>query len=209
MGSNIAQKRAAKAQRRKAIVAGKRKAEVAATGGSLAERVRRATAGRIARCALQESLGRLGFGMLILVRESAEGGLSMGGFLLDAYHGVKDVVFRSIDELGLDRFYEMVAESGALEPIEPADARKLLHEAVARAQALGIRPHRDYAVVEALFGDVRVEDSTVTIPVPGWGADTPGLPASDEVADPVAIADSPDDAKSVVEPAPAPMDPKG
>ena len=47
MGSNIAQKRAAKAKRRKAIVAGKRKAEIAATGGSLAERVRRATDGRI------------------------------------------------------------------------------------------------------------------------------------------------------------------
>ena len=51
MGSNIAQKRAAKAQRRKAIVTGKRKAEITATGGSLVERVRRATAGRICRAA--------------------------------------------------------------------------------------------------------------------------------------------------------------
>jgi hypothetical protein len=207
MGSNIAQKRAAKAQRRKAIVAGKRKAEIAATGGSLAERVGRATAGGIFRCALQESLGRLGFGMLILVRESAEGALSMGGFLIDAHHGVKDVVFRPIDGPELDRFYAMVAESGALAAIEPADARKLLHEAVARAQALGIRPHRDYAVVEALFGDVRIEDSTVTIAVPGWGADTPGSPASDEVAD------SADDGNSVVEslvePGPTPMDREG
>jgi hypothetical protein len=209
MGSNIAQKRAAKAQRRKAIVAGKRKAEIAATGGSLAERVRRAAAGRIVRSALQESLGRLGFGMLILVRESAEGGLSMGGFLLDAYHGVKDVVFRPIDGPELDRFYEMVAESGALVAIEPADARKLVHEAVARAKALGIRPHRDFVTVEALFGDVRIEDSTVTIAVPGWGADTPGLPASDEVAEPVAVAESPDDGNNAVEPRPAPLDREG
>jgi hypothetical protein len=208
MGSNIAQKRAAKAQRRKAIVTGKRKAEIAATGGSLAERVRRATAGRILRCALQESLGKLGFGMLILVRESAEGALSMGGFLLDAYLGVKDVVFRPIDGPELDRFYAMVAESGALVAIEPADARKLLHEAVARAQALGIRPHRDFVTVEALFGDVRIEDSTVTIPVPGWGADTPGLPARDEVAEPVAVAESPDDGNTARESPPAPMDPK-
>jgi hypothetical protein len=209
MGSNIAQKRAAKAQRRKAIVAGKRKTEIAATGGSLVERVRRATAGRIMRCALQDSLGRLGFGMLILVRESAEGALSMGGFLLDAHYGIKDVVFRPIDEPELDRFYAMVAESGALVAIEPADARKLLHDAVARAQALGIRPHRDYAVVEALFGDVRIEDSTVTVPVPGWGTETPGLPAKDEAADPVAVADSPDYGNTADDPAAARIDRDG
>jgi hypothetical protein len=209
MGSNIAQKRAAKAQRRKAIVAGKRKAEIAATGGSLAERVRRATAGKIMRCGLQESLSRLGFGMLILVRESAEGALSMGGFLLDAHYGVKDVVFRPIDAPELDRFYAMVAESGALVAIEPADARKLLHEAVARGLALGIGPHRDYAVVEALFGDVRIEDSTVTIPVQGWGAETPGLPPRDEAPDAVAVADSPDDGNTADESAAAPMDREG
>jgi len=180
MGSNIAQKRAAKAQRRKAVVAGKRKAEIATTGGSLAERVRRAAGGRIFRSAVQESLGRLGFGMVILVRETAEGGLLMGGFVIDTHYGVKDVVFRPMAEDDLNRLYEMVADTGAFTPIEPADARKLLHEAVARAQALGIRPHRDFATVEAIYGDVRIEDSTVSIPVPGWGTDTPGLPAAPE-----------------------------
>jgi len=180
MGSNIAQKRAAKAQRRKAIVAGKRKAEIAATGGSLVERVRRAAGGRIFRSAMQESLGRLGFGMVILVRQDAEGGLLMGGFVIDTHYGVKDVVFRPMTEVELDRLYEMVAETGAFTPIEPADARKLLQEAVARAQALGIRPHRDFPAVEAIYGDVRIEDSTVTIPMPGWGSDTPGLPATQE-----------------------------
>ena len=180
MGSNIAQKRAAKAQRRKAIVAGKRKAESAATGGSLAERVRRASTGRIFRSAVQESLGRLGFGMVILLRESAEGGLLMGGFVIDTHYGVKDVVFRPMTEDALNQLYEMVTDTGAFTPIEPADARKLLHEAVARAQALGIRPHRDFATVEAIYGDVRIEDSTGIPSVPGWSSDRPGLPAVQE-----------------------------
>jgi hypothetical protein len=184
MGSNIAQKRAAKAQRRKAIVADKRKAEIAATGGSLVERVRRATEGRIFRSAVQESLGRLGFGMVILVRESAAGELAMGGFLLDAHEGVKDAVFRPLGAVELDRFYEMVAETGAFGPIEPADARKLLHEAVARAQALGIRPHRDFTTVEAIYGDVRIEDSTGIPAVAGWGPDRLGAQAGEEGAPP-------------------------
>jgi len=184
MGSNIAQKRAAKAQRRKAIVADKRKAEIAATGGSLVERVRRATEGRIFRSAVQESLGRLGFGMVILVRESAAGELAMGGFLLDAHEGVKDAVFRSLGAVELDRFYEMVAETGAFGPIEPADARKLLHEAVARAQALGIRPHRDFTTVEAIYGDVRIEDSMGIPAVAGWGPDRLGAHAGEEGAPP-------------------------
>ena len=185
MGSNIAQKRAAKAQRRKAIVAGKRKAEIAATGGSLVERVRRATEGRIFRSAVQESLGRLGFGMVILVRESAAGELAMGGFLLDAHYGVKDVGLPPPDgAVELDRFYEMVAETGAFGPIEPADARKLLHEAVARAQALGIRPHRDFTTVEAIYGDVRIEDSTGIPAVAGWGPDRLGAQAGEEGAPP-------------------------
>ncbi len=184
MGSNIAQKRAAKAQRRKAIVTGKRKAEITATGGSLVERVRRATEGRIFRSAVQESLGRLGFGMVILVRESAAGELAMGGFLLDAHEGVKDAVFRSLGAVELDRFYEMVAETGAFGPIEPADARKLLHEAVARAQALGIRPHRDFTTVEAIYGDVRIEDSMGIPAVAGWGPDRLGAHAGEEGAPP-------------------------
>ncbi|MFI5016704.1 MAG: hypothetical protein ACHQHK_02040 [Dongiales bacterium] len=184
MGSNIAQKRAAKAQRRKAIVTGKRKAEITATGGSLVERVRRATEGRIFRSAVQESLGRLGFGMVILVRESAAGELAMGGFLLDAHEGVKDAVFRSLGAVELDRFYEMVAETGAFGPIEPADARKLLHEAVARAQALGIRPHRDFTTVEAIYGDVRIEDSMGIPAVAGWGPDRLGAHAGEVGAPP-------------------------
>lgn len=184
MGSNIAQKRAAKAQRRKAIVTGKRKAEITATGGSLVERVRRATEGRIFRSAVQESLGRLEFGMVILVRESAAGELAMGGFLLDAHEGVKDAVFRSLGAVELDKFYEMVAETGAFGPIEPADARKLLHEAVARAQALGIRPHRDFTTVEAIYGDVRIEDSMGIPAVAGWGPDRLGAHAGEEGAPP-------------------------
>ena len=149
---------------------------------------------------MQESLGRLGFGMVILVRESAEGALSMGGFLIDAHHGVKDVVFRPIDgpRTGSDstRWWPRAAPSP---PIEPADARKLLHEAVARAQALGIRPHRDYAVVEAMFGDVRIEDSTGDPGRSPAGAPTPGLPATEEAGLP-AESGEPQDAGEVPPP---------
>jgi len=41
-----------------------------------------------------------------------------------------------------------------LKEVDPSYARKLLREAAAWAQSVGFPPHRDFAVVEQMFGDV-------------------------------------------------------
>ena len=44
-----------------------------------------------------------------------------------------------------------------LAPVEPSYARKLLRDAAAYAQSLGLGAHADYAAVEPLFGDVSAD----------------------------------------------------
>ena len=39
-------------------------------------------------------------------------------------------------------------------PVEPAYARKLLHDLTVWARSQGFSPHRDYAKIESLFGAV-------------------------------------------------------
>ena len=158
MGSNIAQKRAAKAQRRKAIVEGKRKAEIAATGGSLAERVRRAVQGKIVQCAVQDSLAEAGHGMMLLVREDPQGGFAVANFLVDSWSGAKDVLFRRLDIEALNHMHDAMEATGPVSPMTPGGARAVLRQMVKMAAARGIRPHKDYAAVEALFGDVVPEE---------------------------------------------------
>lgn len=66
MAINIGARRAAKAQRRKAVVAEKRKAETQA--GSLAGQVRLTLANPIQHCLLSDSLFESGMGMLVVAR---------------------------------------------------------------------------------------------------------------------------------------------
>src|SRR3984893_15960799 len=94
MASNMAAKRAAKANRRKAIVAEKRKAEMFAD--SLAERVRRAARVPIQYCLLTDGLFGLGIGTMILARGVTADALSVAIFLVDVHClGIKDVMFRT------------------------------------------------------------------------------------------------------------------
>jgi hypothetical protein len=157
MGSNIALRRAAKALRRKAIVAQKRKAEQLAT--SLPERVRRAATTPIQHCLLNAKLFDNGMGTLMLARgTSRTGQLAVASFLIDALClGVKDVMFRSI---GADEFADYVAMAGLVEPLKPVDprhARKFLRELVGWSRAIGFSPHPEFAAVEPIFGDVNAD----------------------------------------------------
>jgi hypothetical protein len=47
-------------------------------------------------------------------------------------------------------------------PVEPAYARKLLHDLTTWSQSQGFWPHRDYAKVEPLFGAVNATASHAT-----------------------------------------------
>ena len=91
---------------------------------------------------------------MLLVRKTGLRSLAIGGFLVDAYClGVKDAFFRELDDEDLDRFLNGARATAPLASVEPAYARKLLRDAAAYAQSLGLPPHADYAAVEPLFGD--------------------------------------------------------
>jgi hypothetical protein len=156
MASNIAARRAAKANRRKAVVAEKRKAEM--LEGSLAARVRRAANVPIQECLLPEGLFEDGIGALILARGTSPDYLNVGVFLVDvSCLGVKDVFFKS---LGPEEYELLLAGTSAtqsLTQVDPSHARKLLRDVTAWSGSFGFSPHRDYAAVEALFGDVSAD----------------------------------------------------
>lgn len=159
MAINMALKRFKKAQRRKQQVAEKRKAE--ALGGSLPMRVRKAAQAPIACCLLTASLFEGGMGTLTLAR--GHGHFAVGSFLLDVWClGIKDVMFKSVDADALDVMVAALGASAPTETVDPSYARKLLRELAAWSQSIGFAPPVDFALVEALFGDVDANASDAT-----------------------------------------------
>jgi len=158
MAVNMAQKRAKKAQKRKLVVTEKRRAE--AVANSLPARVLRAAEAPIQYCFLGESLFEIGMGTLVLARGFSRDYLTIGSFLLDSYClGIKNVMF---DPISGEKFEDYMEAMGAAEPmidIDPAAARKLLRDLAGWSQSIGFAPHRDFAAVERMFGDVSADAS--------------------------------------------------
>lgn len=151
MATNMALKRGRKAQLRKQQVAEKRKAE--ALEMSLPNRVLGAAEAPIQHCLLPTNLFEVGMGPLILARGATPDYLTMSAFLLDVFClGIKDVAFRKIEGEALA--YYLDAAGTPMAAVEPSLARKLLRDLAAWSQSIGFVPHRDFAVVERLFGDV-------------------------------------------------------
>jgi hypothetical protein len=160
MASNIALRRAAKAARRKTVVAEKRKAEM--LEGTLAARVRRAANAPIQECLLPDNLFETGIGTLILARGISQDYLNIGVFLVDvSCQGVKDVHFHSCGSEELELLIETTSVTQPLVAVDPSHARKLLRDVTVWSGSIGFSPHRDFAAVEALFGDVRAEGCDV------------------------------------------------
>lgn len=156
MATNIALKRAKKAQRRKQVVVEKRAAE--ALDGGLAGQVRRAAGTPIQHCLLSKALFDDGMGTLLLARGVTPYDVALGTFLLDAYClGIKDVMFGVVDEDEFEMYVETMGAASPLISVEPTYARKLLRELAAWARSIGFPPQRDFAAVEQLFGDVSAD----------------------------------------------------
>jgi hypothetical protein len=153
-----AQRRHAKATKRKKILEQRHRLEAQDAGGGLAREVRRAAAAPLHACLLQQSVLQSGVGMVFLSRKIAARDLALGGFLVDAYClGVKDAMYRELDEGEMDELLEEASATAPLTPVDPPYARKLLRDAAAYARSLGLPPHADYAMVEPLFGDVAAD----------------------------------------------------
>lgn len=163
MAVNMALKRARKAQRRKQVVAQKRRAETLET--SLPARVLRAAQAPIQHCLLTEDLFEMGMGTLILARGVTTHHLAVGSFLIDAFClGIKDVIFESVESEFFEFYVEATDMGAPLVSVDPDYARKLLREVAAWSQSIGFPPHRDFAAVERLFGDVSADESDADFP---------------------------------------------
>lgn len=155
MAGNLVQKRAKKAQRRKLLVAEKRKAEALET--SLPARVLRASRAPIQHCLLSEPLFDDGIGTMILARGEAPDDVAFGSFLVDVFClGIKDVMFE-VDSEAFRRTVDAMDLASPLVAVEPDYARKLLCDLAHWSRSIGFEPHAEFAVVERLFGDVSAD----------------------------------------------------
>jgi hypothetical protein len=160
MAINMALKRARKAQRRKQVVAQKQRAEALAAG--LPARVLRASQAPIQHCLVTEALFETGMGTLILARGATPHHLAFGAFLLDVFClGIKDVTFALLESDEFDRYVDVTDAGSPLASVDPSEARKLLRDLASWSQSIGFPPHRDFAPVERLFGDVGADESEV------------------------------------------------
>jgi hypothetical protein len=163
MATNIAVKRARKAQRRKQVVAQKRRDEALDAG--LPARVLRAAEAPIQHCLLSADLFELGIGTMILARGVTRHHLAAGVFLLDVFClGIKDVMFKSLESDELEMYLEATNAGSPPVSLQPGDARKLLRDLAAWSQSIGFVPHRDFAAVERIFGGISVDESEATFP---------------------------------------------
>jgi hypothetical protein len=158
MAANVALKRARKAQRRKQVVAQKRRAE--ALEASLPARVLRAADAPIQHCFLTESVFDLGIGTLVLARGTSPDRVALSSFLIDVFClGIKDVMFESVDSDFFEMYMDAMDAGSPMVAVDPGYARKLLRDLAAWSKSIGFAPHRDFAVVERIFGDVSADAS--------------------------------------------------
>ena len=149
----------AKALRRKKKLAERRKTDSAAIPRGRAAEARRSATLPLHACYVQAGLFESGTGMVILARGAGHS-LVMASFLVDAFClGVKDAMLRPIDKAELETLVEFFGAEAALEPADPAYARKLVRDAVAYARSIGLEPPADYVAAELLFGDISADDS--------------------------------------------------
>jgi hypothetical protein len=156
--TNMALKRARKAQKRKQMVAQKRRAQALEAG--LPARVLRAANAPIQHCFLSESLFELGMGTLVLARGATRIHVELSSFLLDTFClGIKDVMFESVEGEVFEDYMEATEAESPMVDVDPACARNLLRDLAAWSRSIGFAPHRDFAAVERIFGNVSADAS--------------------------------------------------
>jgi hypothetical protein len=156
MTTNMAVKRAKKAQRRKQVVAQKRRAE--AVEASLPARVLRAAQAPIRHCFLTETVFDIGMGTLVLTRGGTQDHLTLSSFLIDTFClGIKDVMFQPIEREAFEMYIERMDAGSPMVSVDPSYARKLLRDLAGWSQSIGFAPHRDFATIERIFGDMSAD----------------------------------------------------
>src|SRR5262249_20054527 len=136
----------------------------------LTAKVLRAAQAPIRHCLVPESLFDSGLGTVILARGNTPYYLAVGGFLVDAWcRGVKDTFFHSANAEAFDMMMARMDATTPIASVDPSYARKLLRDAAAWAASVGFAPHRDFAAIERLFGDLRADACDATFQFGGEG----------------------------------------
>jgi hypothetical protein len=143
------ERRAGKRKEKKHVIAREQSA-------GLAKRLTEAVRHPVLHCWVTEVLWTEGIGQVLLSRLLPNGTVAVAAFLVDRFClGVKDafglILGRSTYE---ERFVRESRSRFPVHDVSPAEARKLLEDAVAYARGLGIAPHPDYETAMVLFGDV-------------------------------------------------------
>jgi hypothetical protein len=154
-------KRQKKLERRSAKRKEKRHVQARVDSAGLPEQLRAAVAYPVLHAWIGESLGPQGIGSVVLSRELPARQVAVSNFLVDRYClGVKDAWATVIDRLTYDtKFLRKAQRDVPARNVPPAEARKLVEQAVAYAHGLGLAPHPDYPTAMILFGDVNAADS--------------------------------------------------
>jgi hypothetical protein len=147
-------KAAAKAVKRKAIVAEKLAKERRELRTSRPRHVDLATS-PLVFCSLSAQAEKTGLGTLTVARKLPLGRYAVAEFLLDLWcMGVSDLFFRVDEDDVFEHFRELTIGGGEAVPIEPARARLLVREAAAYGKTNGFPPPVEFGEMESFFGDV-------------------------------------------------------
>jgi hypothetical protein len=162
--ANDPRKRQKKLERRSAKRKEKRQVRVREQNVGLAERLRRAGDYPILHCWIGDSIADTGIGWVVLSRKMPSGSVAVVNFLVDSYClGVKDVFAEILPHSNYeDKYLRKMRVKMPSREAAPAEARKLVEEAVAYARRVGFSPHADYSKTVLFFGNVNAADSDVS-----------------------------------------------
>ena len=148
-------KLARKAAKRKKNVAAKKTFHGPGIAGSPEKQVAFVAGMPIHECLVPRGLFDLGLGSIVVSRKMPNSNIGFAIFLLDVFClGVKNCLFAVLPQGEYESRIEDLRQKEGLEPIQPACAVKLVENAVAYARDLGLSPHREYAIIKKIFGDI-------------------------------------------------------
>lgn len=151
-----------KKERRQAKRKSKRREMVSSSHSSLTTLLNRVDDYPILHAAMSSSLFDTGIGHVLLSREGPQRQVVAALFLVDVFClGVKDAMIgmRPRSDYERDIWHGRTFEAQGHTPLTPADARKLVEDAVQYASDLGIPPHADYHPARRIFGSIDATES--------------------------------------------------
>jgi hypothetical protein len=114
--------------------------------------------GSVHKCYITETIHDSGIGQVIITKNlPTTGKILMVAFIVDIYClGVKNTLIRQDEEDDHVQILDALKESCncSLLEVEPAYVKKLVLEAVAYADSLGIKPYHEYSQLKRVFVDI-------------------------------------------------------